>query len=196
MSEVDRARSGSFAAYGRAFVVAVLAAVLGNAMDASGGRGEGGPTNYVEKPKEPFREIETELPPVPSEGNLVEFEFRKSDKNRYFLDRSALSIGTDGVVRYVAVVKSASGVRNISYEGIRCENSQYKVYAYGTSEGKWTGAFKPAWREVFSEMRSFRATLLNDYFCYLSSVAGEKPGDILDTMNGEHVSRFRVKAMR
>jgi hypothetical protein len=190
----DRAGTGLGSwAHRRGLIIALFAAVFGHSIDAGARRGDDRPTNYVEPKKEPFRELETVLPPFPAEGNLVEFEVRKSDKNRYFLDRAALSIGTDGVIRYVAVVKSSSGVPNISYEGIRCDNSQFKVYAYGTRDGKWTDSFSSAWRDVFSEMRTFRATLLNDYFCYLSSVAGDEPGDILDTIKGEPVSRFKIK---
>lgn len=88
---------------------------------------------------EPWKEGSTSLPPWPADSDLVEFTLDgQSSPFRYFIDSKHLAVGADGVVRYTLVVESASGMRNVSFEGLRCTpNGTYKVYAYGSA-----GSFK------------------------------------------------------
>jgi len=51
---------------------------------------------------------------------------------RHYIDGRHISVGADEVVRYTLVLESRSGVRNLSFEGLRCTpNGAFKVYAYG-----------------------------------------------------------------
>jgi hypothetical protein len=84
-----------------------------------------------------FKEIEVALPSYPHEPGLLEFQPRRNSENRFYIDRNSVSIGSDRVVRFSVVIKSASGVLNTSYEGMRCKTSEYKVYAYGAENGEW-----------------------------------------------------------
>ena len=45
------------------------------------------------------------------------------------IDPTTLSIGRDGVVRYVFLATSDSGAVNASYEGIRCDGAEFRRYA-------------------------------------------------------------------
>ena len=65
---------------------------------------------------------QTVAPPAyPKAESLAEFHGAGTSSNRFFVDVDTLSIGKDGVVRYVLVVRSAGGAENVSFEGIRCE---------------------------------------------------------------------------
>jgi hypothetical protein len=88
---------------------------------------------------EPWKEGSAGLPPWPADSDLVEFHVDgEPSPFRYFIDGKHLSVGSDGVVRYTLVVESSTGVRNVSFEGLRCTlRGVYKVYAYGSG-----GSFK------------------------------------------------------
>ena len=91
-----------------------------------------------------FNELETKLPPPPKSENLVKFQPSAANVNQFFIDSSSITIGSDGVVRYTMVVTSPSGAQNVSYEGIRCETTEQKAYAFGRRDGTWAPASAPA----------------------------------------------------
>jgi hypothetical protein len=148
------------------------------------------PDNSANKRKDPFREVEAELPVFPQEGSLVEFQVSGYGKSRFYVDPAALSLGPDRVIRFTVVARSPSGVKNVSFEGIRCETGEYKVYAFGTSGGTWSPATGSVWRSIRTEQRNFRTALENEFFCRMKAVAGASEKDILDTLRGAPISRF------
>ena len=85
--------------------------------------------------KKAFVETDVKLPPLPKPENLLAFEHSSANTNRFFIDADSIVIGTDGIVRYTMVVKSPSGAENVSYEGIRCETTEQKFYAFGRRDG-------------------------------------------------------------
>jgi hypothetical protein len=104
------------------------------------------------------------LPDWPKNDNLIEFYVSNTTTFRFFIDAASLSVEDDRVLRYTLIARSASGVANVSYEGIRCETGSYKVYAYG-QDGRWSA--KPSeWRDI--EPRStarWHHELRANYFC-------------------------------
>ena len=73
----------------------------------------------------------------------------------YGVDPASISITqSDGVVRYVMVATSASGARNVMYEGIRCSTGEFKTYARYSADGKWNLVSDPQWRSMFGNMPS------------------------------------------
>ncbi len=99
----------------------------------------------VEDKDRRWKEGATNLPPWPNDRDLVEFSVDDPEPRlRYYIDGKHLSIGADGAVRYTLIVESRSGVRNLSFEGLRCTPSGvFKVYAYGNNsrfeavDGDW-----------------------------------------------------------
>lgn len=77
-------------------------------------------------------ELPLVLPPAPLAANLIAFEVPRSNYT-FAIDSASLSVGADRVARMTVVAISPSGARNISYEGIRCANSERRVYAFGKS---------------------------------------------------------------
>lgn len=97
-----------------------------------------------------WKEIETPPPPAFDVTKLVTFEVSSNSALTYGIDPAAVMISTvDGVVRYVLVAYSASGSKNVMYEGLRCSTGEVKTYARYTPDGRWVPVTEPKWRSVF-----------------------------------------------
>lgn len=99
------------------------------------------------------------IPPPPAfdVAKLLTFEVSAASSLVYGVDPATLSIADDGIVRYVMVATSASGVRNVFYEGLRCSSGEFKTYARYTPEGAWIKVTRPEWRSVFGNLPSRHA---------------------------------------
>lgn len=117
---------------------------------------------------EPFRGVEKSgpkdlkeddflLPDVAVASNWVEFHIGSETRNRYFVARDSLSVGPDGVTRFVSRVLTAGGAENISVEAIRCETGEKRLYANLRNGREWVRARDSGWKSVFTGNR------LNDY---------------------------------
>lgn len=116
--------------------------------------------------KKDFVEREVKLPAPPRAENLIKFEPGAANTNNFFIDGTSITISDDGVVRYTMVVKSPSGAENVMYEGIRCETTEVKTYAYGRRDGSWSNASAPAWKKiVYKDLNRQHAVLYSNYFC-------------------------------
>jgi hypothetical protein len=125
-----------------------------------------------------FKEDALKLPPYPPDASLVKIHPRGNSNNRFYVDIDSVSLGEDRVVRYTMVIKTPSGVANVSYEGLRCKDANYKVYAFGTREGAWTAPRNSDWQRVESSDSNFRFSLIKDYFCDSEAVAGRNDRDL------------------
>lgn len=74
-----------------------------------------------------------------------------------WIDPDTLTLGKDGVVRYVVVMTNISGTSMASYEGIRCETREVKTYARQSSSGEWRPLAEPVWRSLNATMPSHHA---------------------------------------
>ncbi len=112
-----------------------------------------------------WQENRVTLPPYPKSANLVEFDVGAGPEFHFLVDAASLSVGSDGVVRYVLVARSLQGAQNVSFEGLRCKDGEYKIYATGSGDGTWVKAPLSRWRPVEQRAGSWHRTLANDYFC-------------------------------
>ena len=131
-----------------------------------------------------FKESELALPPYPQESARVEYRLRQNSENRYYVDRTSISIGPDRVIRYSAIIKSPSDATNISYEGMRCKTSEYKVYAFGVTSGEWTESRDAQWRRIPRMASDLRFTLYKDYFCDLEAIAVRNEKELIAKLKG------------
>ncbi len=107
-----------------------------------------------------------QLPGFPQEVNLREFYVSATTSHKYFIDASTLSVGKDGVVRYTLVIRTSRGSTNITYEGMRCESREYRIYATGQRDGVWALARRSEWYPVENKPTNrHHAALSRDYFC-------------------------------
>lgn len=122
--------------------------------------------DYDVQEDEPWRETEAELPSAPKERELVEFYVSATTTNRFFVDAASVSVGPDNVVRYTLVVKAPSGATNVTYEGMRCETKQKRVYAFGRPDGSWSQARGAKWADIEeATMNRQHSALRKEYFC-------------------------------
>ncbi len=98
-----------------------------------------------------WAEAEAPPPPALNLDKLLTVDVDPRGSLRYGVDASSLSIGKDGVVRYVMVAQS-SGAMTAMYEGLRCTTAEYKVYAR-YNNGQWTPVASPEWRSVRASSR-------------------------------------------
>lgn len=145
------------------------------AMASCGGALADTDDDYDFVPKQ-WQESEVVLPAAPEEGRLQSFYVSAVAQSRFFIDPATLTVGEDGVVRYVLVVLTPGGARNVTFEGMRCTTRERRVYASGRSDGSWSKARQVEWvpvRDVY--VNRHHAALYLDYFCpggvIVSSVA-------------------------
>lgn len=113
-----------------------------------------------------WQEVEISLPAPPRQESLLAFEVSAATGNRFFIDPASLSVSLDGVVRYTLVVLAPAGGRGITYEGIRCETRERRIYASGRSDGAWSKSRAGQWskiQEVYANRQ--HAALYLEYFC-------------------------------
>ncbi|MDO8960147.1 MAG: CNP1-like family protein [Rhodocyclaceae bacterium] len=117
-----------------------------------------------------WAEAEVELPAFPQPGNLREFYVSGATTHKFAIDATTLSVGKDGVVRYVLVVRTSGGATNTSFEGIRCESGEFRIYATGHQDGQWArvrqSARQSEWRRIENKpVNRHHAALARELFC-------------------------------
>lgn len=124
--------------------------------------------------EKPWEEIAIQLPAAPKPENLLPFYVSATATQSFTIDAQAVSVGTDGVVRYILVATSNGGAKNVSYEGIRCESFERKLYAFGQPDGTWSRSKRDQWERINSLAANRQhAALAKDYFCQEKTVSGK-----------------------
>jgi len=107
------------------------------------------------------------FPPVPKARDLIRVDSESlGTRYEYFIDGSSILLGTDEVIRYTVVLQSDTGVRNVYFEGIRCETMEARTYAYATRQS----GFKPLASSRWKDMRAvgpfaYRLLLADKFMC-------------------------------
>lgn len=134
--------------------------------------------------QKPWAEVEHQLPPAPEAGNLLSIDIGSLSDNKFAIDELSVVFGSDEVVRYTLVVTSASGARNVSYEGLRCATGERRLYAFGRSDGNWSKARNSAWVRIEENgLNRHHAALFREYFCAVG-------GSVSDTASARRVLRY------
>ena len=113
-----------------------------------------------------WQEIEVQLPAAPQQSGLQAIYVSAATDNRFFVDLPTVNVGSDGVVRYVLVVATPGGARNVSFEGIRCLTRERRIYATGRTDGHWSKSRNNEWTKIREEVSNrVHAALFLEYFC-------------------------------
>ena len=110
-------------------------------------------------------EQQAQLPSFPKAGSLIKIPMENMSSFEVAIDPGSVDIGKDGVVRYVLIAKSNRGSENISFEGIRCETRERKLYAIGKPDKTWGQVRIAGWTNYGANPRSYHYELANEYFC-------------------------------
>ena len=134
----------------------------------------------------PWQEMAVQLPPAPSKEVLLPFYVSAAINNHFFIDAASLSVGEDGVVRYILVVETAGGARNVSYEGIRCLTRERRIYASGRLDGAWSRSRNNQWEPILDRAANRQHAALHlEYFC---------PGGVIVRNAEEAINALRAGA--
>ncbi len=118
-----------------------------------------------------WKEDGSGIPDYPENNDLLEVEGSPAYRNyQYLIDGKTLLVGGDGVVRYSIVIRSSSGSDNAMFEGLRCNTSQVKIYAYGSTDTQGKKIFTPKENSAWKPLRSSGVSGYSDnfaksYFC-------------------------------
>ena len=137
----------------------------------------------------PWQEIAVQLPAMPNRATLVPVYVSPTATQTFSVAPETVSVGSDEVVRYVLVARSASGADNTSYEGLRCASLEHKAYAFGHADGRWTRSRRTDWVLISgSGANRQHAALAESYFCDGRMVAGQA-SDIVKRLKTGRVLR-------
>lgn len=114
-----------------------------------------------------FSEDILQLPKeLPKPENLRFFRPSAETELKFAVDSKSLSIGKDGVLRYVVVISNLSGTQQIKFEGIRCETFEYKVFATLQENNEWKQSANSDWKRIPNQgYNQYQATLGRNGFC-------------------------------
>lgn len=96
-------------------------------------------------------------PPAYAQDGLIPIEMPYYVSLKIGIDPATLTVGSDGVVRYVVVMRNATGSTNAAYEGILCTTGQVKTYARAGTNGTWVAIKQPEWRDLTDNLPSRHA---------------------------------------
>jgi hypothetical protein len=109
----------------------------------------------VDQPQ--FSEEPAPPPPAYSSAHLIPIEMPPYVTIKVGIAPETVAVGADGVMRYVVVMRNASGSENAAHEGILCSTRSVKTYARLNSSGKWIGIEDPQWRDLTDNLGSRHA---------------------------------------
>ena len=126
-----------------------------------------------------WKEVQASIPPYPKAENLIPFEVSSATRNKHFVDLPSVSIGADGVARYTVVVKSPAGAETVSFEGMRCESGERKLYAFGRADGQgggeWSRNRYARWDAIKGRQQTgYHRELYFHYFCTIEGTGNLK----------------------
>jgi len=104
-----------------------------------------------------WAEEDTPPPPAFSADRLIALSMPAHLSIKFGVDPQTISVGGDGVVRYVIVMRNTTGSTHAVYEGIRCITDEVKTYARKSSSGEWSTVATPQWKHVNDNMPSRHA---------------------------------------
>ena len=142
----------------RSLLTLALVGAMGAALAAEIGAPLGTPDNS-NVPEDPeWKEVEAPPPPPLRTQGLIPIEVAGTSLH-FGVDPASVTVGTDGVVRYVVIATSNTGALNAFYEGIRCSAGEVKVYARYNPGSGWVPARGSEWQDVRSGSASVRHSL-------------------------------------
>lgn len=108
-------------------------------------------------PQPEWVEDKTPEPPGFATDQLIPVDMPRYVSVEVGIDPATISVGTDGVVRYVVVMRNASGSTAAAFEGLRCTTDEVKTYARFGTAGHWVAVKEPEWKPINSNLPSKHA---------------------------------------
>lgn len=113
-----------------------------------------------------WSEADVKIPSAPPSKNLKPFYVSATTSLTFSIDAESIELGKDDVMRYIIVITSPSGARQVSYEGIRCEKYEWRLYANLQSDGQWRKNPGSKWQFIMpNSYNRYHSALVKDVFC-------------------------------
>ena len=139
----------------RRFLALALAGAVTAASAAELGAPPGTPDNSNIPDAPEWKELDAPPPPPLRTQGLIQIDVAGTSL-RFGVDPASVTVGNDGVVRYVVVATSSSGAVNGIYEGIRCSAGEVKVYARYNPGSGWVPARESEWQKLTASQANVR----------------------------------------
>lgn len=124
-------------------------------------------------------------PPSFSKDKLIPIEMPRYVTLKVGIDPETVVAGADSVVRYVVVMRNASGSSNAAYEGIFCAKGEVKTYARTSASGTWVPVPEPEWKPLTDNLPSKHAYAIAQQ----GACDGRTPGRREDIIKSLRLSR-------
>lgn len=140
-------------------------------------------TQFKDPDTESWQESTITLPSTFNTEQLQSFDVSQGAALSYGIDPKTLSVGEDGVVRYVMVARSSSGALNVFYQGLRCQTGEVKTYGrWDNNASSWNTSTRDVWQPLSLSGATRPAMMLaRAAICEGSTVTGN-PQKILHTL--------------
>jgi hypothetical protein len=115
------------------------------------------------------------MPSVPPPEKTLDFYVSPTTPNRFAVDPASFGIDGRTVVRFMLIVTSSSGVRNVSYEAFRCDSGEQRLLAIANLDGTWSIVQNSVWQPLERATRNRQRPELYSRLCEGSAVAGRTP---------------------
>jgi len=130
-----------------------------------------------------WEETEVKVPTAPPSKDLKPFFVSSTSQLKFALDAPSIVFGKDEVIRYVVVITTPSGAQQVSYEGIRCEKYEWRLYATMQKDGGWHKTASSRWQVIKNTgYNSYHAALVRDAFCD-NSIPRRSAKEIIPLLN-------------
>jgi CNP1-like family len=145
-----------------------------------------------------WKENEAPAPAALNLKGLVPFEVSTASNLTWALDPTAVVIVGDGLVRYVAVARSQSGVVNALYEVINCSSGELKTYARivakesDAASKAWAVVDDPKWKSLYDVPSKHALVLAKQGVC-TGNTAAQNINEIVTSLKRTTVV-FKNKA--
>jgi hypothetical protein len=122
-------------------------------------------------------------PPSYSKDGLIAIGMPPYVTVKIGVDPKTIAIAADGVLRYVVVMRNASGSDTVAYEGIHCAKGEVKTYARVNSAGAWVFVTQPQWRSLANNFGTRHAqSIALQGGC--EGVSSGRREDVINALNG------------
>jgi hypothetical protein len=149
-----------------------------------------GAMSQLASPNPDWREMDAPPPPALQSGGLVPLDMPPSGL-RFFVQPDSVSIGSDGIVRYVVVATSSGGAVNGIYEGLHCDKAMFRTYARHNPDQGWVSV-NTQWRPLFDGSNSARHNIVmaRTAAC-IGNGTNTTPAQIIRDLSRPAADRFR-----
>jgi len=133
--------------------------------------------------KKAWQEADVVIPDKPLNDNLIPVEVYEMPRYKYYIDEKSLHVSaSDNVARYTVVIETPSGVRNIFFEGIRCDKQVYKLYASAINDKPFKKSLSARWNRIHERgIGAIRYDLFKYHLCS-HSIIKDKKRDIIQSL--------------